>query len=67
MDPEHDLDLDFQREHAAKRFVPGINQSSAVHFDSAKIQATDLSPWCSLVYPLVSTNHVLALDPLGQG
>ena len=36
MDPKHNLDLDFQGQHAAKRFVPRIHQPSAVHDDSAK-------------------------------
>ena len=36
MDPKHDFDLDFQGQYAAKRFVSGINQPSAVHDDSAK-------------------------------
>ena len=36
MDPKHDLNLDFQGQHAAKRFVLGIHQPSAVHDDSAK-------------------------------
>ena len=34
MDPKHNLDLDFQRQHAAKRFVVGIHQPSAVHLDN---------------------------------
>ena len=36
MDPKHDLDLHFQRQHVAKRLVLGIDQPSAVHDDSAK-------------------------------
>ena len=31
MDPEHDFDLYLQGQHAAKRLVVGVNQSSAVH------------------------------------
>ena len=36
MDPKHNLHLDFQGQHAAKRFVLGINQPSAVHPDTIK-------------------------------
>ena len=36
MDPKHDLDLDLQGQHVAKRFVLRIDQPSAVHDDSAK-------------------------------
>ena len=36
MDPKHDLNLDFQGQHAAKRFVSGINESWAVHLDTTK-------------------------------
>ena len=67
LDPKHNLNLDFQWEHAAKRFVLRIDQPSAVHSDTVNNLAIDLSPWCSLVYPPVSTNHALALDPLVQG
>ena len=34
--PKHDLNLDFQRQHAAKRFVPRIDQPSAVHVGSTQ-------------------------------
>ena len=34
--PKHDFDLDFQRQDATKRFVPGIHQPSAVHDDRAQ-------------------------------
>ena len=34
--PKHDLHLHFQRQHAAKRFVPGVDQPSAVHLDTTK-------------------------------
>ena len=59
MDPKHNLNLDFQRQHAAKRFVPGIHQPSAVHNDSAQ---HGMGPLCSGL-PLLSvpgTNHPLA-------
>ena len=59
MDPKHDLNLDFQRQHAAKRFVPGIHQPSAVHDDRAQY---GMRPLCSgLPYSWVpGTNHLLA-------
>ena len=34
--PKHNLNLDFQGQHATKRFVLGINESSAVHLDTTK-------------------------------
>ena len=67
MDPKHDLDLHLQGQHAAKRFVPGIDQPSAVHLDSAKLRQLTCHRGVPLVYPPVSTNHTLALDPLVQG
>ena len=33
MNPKHDFHLDFQGQHTAKRLIPGINESSAVHDD----------------------------------
>ena len=59
MDPKHNLDLDFQGQHAAKRFVPRIDQPSAVHDDSAK---HEMGPLRSVPpYSLVPwTNHPLA-------
>ena len=36
MDPKHDLHLHFQREHVAKRFVPGVDQPSTVHDESGQ-------------------------------
>ena len=59
MHPKHNLNLDFQGQHAAKRFVPRIHQPSAVHDDSAKHEMGPLRsvppyswvPW---------TNHSLA-------
>ena len=55
MDPKHNLNLDFQGQHAAKRFVLGIHQPSAVHDDSAK---HEMGPLCS-----VPLNH-LFLGPI---
>ena len=34
MDPKHNLDLDLEGQHAAKRLVLGIDQPSAVHLDT---------------------------------
>ena len=34
--PKHDFHLHLQRQHAAKRFVPGVDQPSAVHLDTTK-------------------------------
>ena len=45
MHPKHNLNLDFQRQHAAKRFVLGIHQPSAVHDDNAK---HEMGPLCSV-------------------
>ena len=67
MDPKHNLDLHLQGQHAAKRFVLRINQPSAVHLDSAKLRQLTSLRGVPLVYPPVSTNHTLALDPLVQG
>ena len=44
MDPKHDLDLDFQGQHATKRFALGIDQPSSIHVDSAK---HGMGPLCS--------------------
>ena len=33
--PKHNLDLDLQRQYAAKRLVLGVDQSSAVHDDNS--------------------------------
>ena len=58
--PKHDFDLDFQGQHAAKRFVPRINQPSAVHDDNS-VKHGMRSLRSSL--PLLSvpgTNHPLA-------
>ena len=33
--PKHDLDLDLQGQHAAKRFISGINKSTAVHVENS--------------------------------
>ena len=38
LDPKHNLDLHLQGQHAAKRFVFGINQPSAVHPDTVNIR-----------------------------
>ena len=65
--PKHDLDLHLQRQHAAKRFVLRIDQPSAVHLDSAKLRQLTSLRGVPLLYPPVSTNHALALDPLVQG
>ena len=59
MDPKHNLDLYFQGQHAAKRFVSGIDQPSAVHDESAKhgmrsLRAVPLYSWVPW------TNHPLA-------
>ena len=35
MDPKHDFDLDFQGQYTAKRFVPRIHESTAVHDDNS--------------------------------
>ena len=55
MHPKHDSDLDFQGQHAAKRFLPRIHQPSAIHDDSAK---HEMGPLCS-----VPLNH-LFLGPI---
>ena len=34
--PKHNLNLDLQRQHVAKRLVFGIDQPSAVHLDGVK-------------------------------
>ena len=60
--PKHNLDLDFQRKHIAKRFVLKINQSSAIHLDT-----TGVSSWRTLINRLPSTNHRLAPGPEGLG
>ena len=58
--PKHDFDLDFQGQHAAKRFVPRINQPSAVHDDNSvkhgmrSLRAVPLYSWVPW------TNHPLA-------
>ena len=36
MDPKHNLNLDLEGQHAAKRFVLRIDQPSAVHLDTVK-------------------------------
>ena len=33
--PKHNLDLDLQGQHAAKRFISGINKSTAVHVENS--------------------------------
>ena len=59
MDPKHNLNLDFQRQHAAKRLILGIHQPSAVHDDSAKHGMRSLR--AGLPYSWVPwTNHPLA-------
>ena len=45
--PKHNLDLDFQRQHATKRFVSEVHQPSAVHDDSAQ---WDLSALVYLIH-----------------
>ena len=47
MHPKHDLDLDFQGQHTAKRLILGIHEPSAVHVDSTKYELRALS----LVFP----------------
>ena len=34
MDPKHDSHLDLQGQHSAKRLVSGVDQPTAVHFDT---------------------------------
>ena len=34
MDPKHNLDLDLQGQHTTKRFISGINKSTAVHVEN---------------------------------
>ena len=57
--PKHDLDLHFQGQHVAKRFVLGIHQPSVVHDDNAKHES-DLSAARPLINPYSSTDHPLA-------
>ena len=66
MDPKHNLYLDFEGQHVAKRLVLGIDQPSAVHPSGVKT-ATDLSTPHHLINPLVSTNHPLAPGPFSIG
>ena len=59
MDPKHNLDLNFQRQHTAKRFVPRIDQPSAVHDDSAQHGMRSLCSGLPLLF-VPGTNHPLA-------
>ena len=67
LDPKHDFYLHLQGQHIAKRFVLGIDQPSAVHVRNVTTEAIDHSTLRTLINPPVSTNHRLALAPLGQG
>ena len=60
MDPKHDLHLDFQGQHMAKRFVPRIHQPSAVHDDNSVKHGMG-SLRAGLPYSWIpGTNHSLA-------
>ena len=43
MDPKHDFHLYFQGQHTAKRLIPGIHESSAVHVDRLQHELRSLS------------------------
>ena len=59
MHPKHNLDLDFQRQHATKRLILGIHQPSAVHDDSAQHGMRSLCSGLPLLF-VPGTNHPLA-------
>ena len=62
--PKHNLDLDFQRQHATKRFVSEVHQPSAVHDDSAQ---WDLSALVYLIHgflgPITHSRQDLGSHP----